>query len=306
MNMALNNTQMATFAARGFLRFDAVVPEEINHQFLSDIGDVSPQPDTVKGHYANIMRSSVVPLVSPGIKLSQAYPPSNALNKLIQVPQVKGAISSLVGVDPVLDHHFLHIAFPPNYWPEDAPAQRSQHTHQDSTIDPRAAFDIQLFYFPHDVTANMGGTRFIPGSQYRRVSEAAIARYQNIKGQQHVVCTAGTVIIFHMGLWHGGGLNKSEQLRYMFKIRLCPSERQVRLWDMNEAEHAQSARPIFWTDGSNPPDNLHAILTNPEPWYEADTERLEYINRVKFWRYISGDKNFDADYWLTRIENDYV
>ncbi|MCA6312429.1 MAG: hypothetical protein IM632_03250, partial [Phenylobacterium sp.] len=38
----LNAEAMATFAARGFLRFDGVVPEEINRQFLDEMGDIAP------------------------------------------------------------------------------------------------------------------------------------------------------------------------------------------------------------------------------------------------------------------------
>ena len=300
----LTTNQMAQFTARGFLRFDAVVPEDINRQFLDDIGKVSPQADSVVGHYGRIMSSSVVPLVNPGSPLSTAYPESSALHKLIRLPEVAGAIDSLVGLDSVVDHHFLHITFPPSYWPAE-PAQRSQATHQDSTIDPRQAFDVQLFYFPHEVTLDMGGTRFVPSSQFRIVSEAALGRYQNIRGQQHTVCPAGTVMIFHMGLWHGGGLNRSNALRYMFKIRLCPTRRQLGLWDTDSAA-LTSPRPIFWTSGMVDPEHLYTTLTTPEPWFEADTGRLEFINRVRFWRYISGDDNFDADYWVTRIENEYA
>lgn len=302
----LGTAQMASFAARGFLRFDAVVPEQINRQFLQDIGDASPQPDSVAGHYANIMQNSVVPLVKPGTPLTEAYAEGSALARLMQVPEIAGAVQSLVGGDCVVDHHFLHITFPPRYHDSSKGPQVSQATHQDSTIDPRRAFDVQLFYFPHDVSLQMGGTRFLPGSHFRIVSEAALARYQNIRGQQHVVCPAGSVMFFHMGLWHGGGLNRSADLRYMFKIRLCPTRRQLRLWDTSDDGTRDSPRPIFWTSGMPEENHLHAILTKPEPWFEADTSRLEYINRVKFWRYISGDENFDADYWLTRIENEYV
>ncbi len=298
----LTTTQMAEFAARGFLRFDAVVPDAINQQFLNDIAEASPQPDGVAAHYGRIMQESVVPLVNPGTPLQTAYPEGSALAALVQVPEVAGAIASLVGDDCVVDHHFLHITFPPSYW---SSPQRAQQTHQDSTIDPRQAFDVQLFYFPHEVTADMGGTRFVPGTQFRIVSEAAIGRYQNIRGQQHAVCPAGTVMLFHMGLWHGGGLNRSERLRYMFKIRLCPTRRQERLWDLSSAENSEN-RPIFWTGGQADPEHLFTLLTRPEKWFEADTGRLEYINRIRFWRYISGDEQFDADYWVTRIENEYV
>jgi hypothetical protein len=107
-----------------------------------------------------------------------------------------------------------------------------------------------------------------------------------------------------MGLWHGGGLNLSDRMRYMFKIRMCPTERQVRLWDDSDlpADH-NAQRPIFWT-GEKDTEHLHEILTTPEPWFEADTGRLEYLNRIRFWRYLLGDNSFDADYWLTRIENE--
>lgn len=297
---SLSTEQMATFAARGFLRLDAVVPDEINRQFLDDIGKVSPEADSIMGHYGRIMQGSVIPLVDPGTPLASAYPAGSALRRLVDLPQVDGAITSLVGTESVVDHHFLHITFPEAYHHK---PPKSQFTHQDSTIDPRQAFDIQLFYFPHEVTPEMGGTRFIPGTQYRIVSEAAVARYQNVLGQEHAVCPAGTVMIFHMGLWHGGGLNRSEALRYMFKIRLCPTRRQI--WQGKDYHADQPARPIFWTGANPEPHALYDILMKPEPWFEADTSRLEFLNRVRFWRYITADDNFDADYWLTRVENEY-
>ncbi|MEM7015820.1 MAG: phytanoyl-CoA dioxygenase family protein [Pseudomonadota bacterium] len=182
---------------------------------------------------------------------------------------------------------------------------RLWHTHQDSTIDPRKAFDVQLMYFPHDVTPEMGGTRFVPGTHLRIVSEAAIGRYQNISGQRHVVCKAGTMLFMHMGIWHGGGLNQSERVRYMFKIRLCPTEKQVRLWDDSDLTEAHfEQRPIFWTNPTYEVDPIHKILTTSEKWFEYDTGRLEYLNRIRFWRYLLGDETFDADYWVTRVENE--
>jgi len=194
---------------------------------------------------------------------------------------VRGAIASLVGNRPAFDHHFLHVAFPPAFYDSQGIRQAAQHYHQDSTIDPRSAFDIQLMYYPHDVTADMGGTRFLPGSHLRMVSEAAIARYQNVRGQEHVVCPAGTLLVLHHGIWHGGGINRSDRLRYMFKIRICPT-------GLGQNE-----------------DSLAAILMRPEPWHEADTSRLELLNRIRFWRYLTDDLDFDADYWVSRIENDY-
>jgi hypothetical protein len=301
----LSSVDMATFAARGFLRFDAIVPEEINQQFLADIGHRPENEITSpESHYARVMATSTIPVIAAGSQLKGAYPVGGAVERILALPEIAGMIRSLVGSSPVLDHHFLHITFPPEFYKGNAPV--AQHTHQDSTIDTRSAFDIQLLYFPHEVTADMGGTRFIPGSHLRVVSEASIGRYQNIVGQQNVVCPAGTILVLHMGIWHGGGANVSDGLRYMFKIRLGPTERQTRLWNVSDLpDNHFDQRPIFWTGEERAPDDIHTILTEPEPWFEFDTARLEYINRIRFWRYLLGDDSFDADYWLTRIENDY-
>jgi hypothetical protein len=300
----LTTTQMAHFAASGFLRFDAVVPEPLNQAFLEEIGH-SDEVTDIGGHYRRIMHSSAIPLVPAGTPLEEAYPEHSALARIMKLPVVAGAVRSLVGSHPVVDHHFLHITFPPRLTGRPLP---SQHTHQDSTIDPRRAFDVQIMYFPHEVTPEMGGTRFVPGTHLRIVSEAAIARYQNIAGQQHMVCPAGTLLFVHHGIWHGGGANRSDRMRYMFKIRLCPTERQCRLWNTSDLDTRSPQKPIFWVGdalGRRDPDDVHTILTEPSPWFEADTGRLEYLNRIRFWRYLSGDDEFDADYWVTRIENEY-
>jgi len=301
----LNSKQMAEFAARGFLRFDSIVPKKLNDKFLKEVGHVPlDEVNNPIEHYGKVMTSSAIPVLRPGSLLCDAYPKTSAIYDILNLPSVEGAIASLVGNKPIFDHHFLHITFPPKFY--EGNQQKSQHYHQDSTIDPRQAFDVQMMYYPHDVTVDMGGTRFLPGSHLRIVSEAAIGRYQNIVGQQRMVCPAGTLLFLHMGIWHGGGLNMSDQMRYMFKIRMNPGERQMRLWDTSDLgnEHYEQ-RPIFWT-GTDPGNEIHQTLMKPEPWFEADTGRLEMMNRVRFWRYLLGDNNFDVDYWLTRVEREYT
>ena len=160
---------------------------------------------------------------------------------------VRGAIESLVGANPRFDHHFLHVTFPPEFYEARGhPERLAAHAPGLDDRYPRRAFDVQIMYYPHDVTPEMGGTRFIPGTHLRIVSEAAVARYQNIRGQQHVVCPAGTLLFLHHGIWHGGGVNRSDRLRYMFKIRINPTVRQLRLWDTSDLpnDHHRAAADI--------------------------------------------------------------
>ena len=271
----LNSRQMASFAARGFLRFEALIPPELNERAMREIdGDVPSAP--------------------AGTPLSRCYPPPSVLGEILRSPEIAGIIYSLVGPDPLFDHQYVHVREPH----EDA----AQHLHGDSTIDLRMHFDMQLMYFPHDVPLEMGGTLLVPGSHFRRINESDIGRYQNIVGQIPMVCQAGTILVLHHGIWHCGRQNKSNQKRYMFKVRLNPSVRQLRLWNTDDLDGSVGQQhPIFSKE--TPTDDIQAILSSFEPWFEGGNGRLEILNRIKFWRFLTGDDNFDAHYWLSRLEN---
>jgi hypothetical protein len=273
----LSTRQLARFVARGFLRFDALVPEDVNRAFLAefDAGLAEPKP--------------------AGTPLSACYERGSALARLLELEPVQGLIHSLLGPEPIFDHQYCHV--------KHGPDRRSQDLHQDSTIDPRLEFDIQLFYFPQAVDESMGGTRFLPGSHLRLVHESSIARYQNVIGQQHIVCPAGTLLVFHHGLWHGAGRSRSAERRILFKLRLNPRVVQSRRWNTADLdERALAPQPIF-VPGRHDPEDIQTILCTPEPWFENDTQRLEFIQRIRLWRYLLGDAQADAHYWLSRVEN---
>jgi ribosomal protein S27AE len=274
----LTTNQMAEFVARGFLRFDEMVPDEINQAAMREIdaGGIEAAP--------------------AGTPLSQCYLPPSAIGRMLRMPEVEGIIQSLVGPDPLFDHHAVHVRMPN----EDS----AQGMHGDSIIDTRMAFDIQLMYFPHDVPLEMGGTLVVPGSQYRRINEMDIARYQNFAGQIPMVCKAGSVLALHHGIWHCGRQNKTDRMRYMFKVRLNPRVRQLRLWNTDDlpALGANKHKAIFTKD-TNAELDVQTILGRGEPWFEDGSGRLEIVNRIKMWRHLTGDDTFDVHYWLTRLEN---
>ncbi len=271
----LTSSQMAEFVARGFLRFDELVPTEINEAMMRDIDG-----GRIKGAPA-------------GTPLSQCYHGS-AIRKMLDLPQIQGLIQSLVGADPLFDHDAIHVREPNQ--------GRAQGMHADSIIDLRAHFDIQIMYFPHDVPLEMGGTLLLPGSHFRRVNEMDIAAYQNMRGQIAMVCKAGSILVLHHGIWHCGRQNKTDRRRYMFKLRLNPAVRQLRLWNTDDLGADYYAnREIF--DQRQRDGGVQDILSRREPWFEAASGRLEIVNRIKLWRFLTGDERFDVHYWLTRLEN---
>ena len=275
----LTTNQMASFTARGFLRFDNLVPVAINQKVMA------------------LFASEQVERPVAGKPLSETYPPDSPLAELMQLPAIQGIVQSLVGPDPLFDHHAVHIRHPHE--------GQAQGLHGDSIIDTRMHFDIQLMYFPHDIPLEMGGTLLLPGSQFRRINESDIARYQNFLGQIPMVCQAGTLLALHHGIWHCGRQNQTDRTRYMFKIRLNPRVRQSRLWNTEDLEEQMAANPTTRLEARNPAaETLYSILTQTEPWYEYPVGRLEMVNRVKFWRFLTGNQAFDISYWLTRLENE--
>ncbi|MFC9530386.1 phytanoyl-CoA dioxygenase family protein [Streptomyces sp. NPDC057717] len=257
----LSSVQMARFVARGALRLDAVVPPEMNDEALRVLADgVSPVPH--------------------GTPVSRAFEPGSFARRLIELPSVAGALGSLVGPEPTVDHHAVHLREPRG--------GEAQPLHADAIIDVRPdAFDVQLMYYPQQVTLEMGGTLSVPGSHLRRTNESDTGRYQNLRGQDRLVCPAGTVVFLHHGLWHGGRRNDSDIRRYMFKIRFNPQVRQRLLWDTSDLHDPR----------------VRTELDVTFPWYEQAAGRLERYNRVLLWRELTGDDAFDIDHWVTRTAN---
>ncbi|MFC7258585.1 phytanoyl-CoA dioxygenase family protein [Streptomyces lutosisoli] len=257
----LSSVRMARFVAHGSLRLDAVVPPEMNAEGMEVLSEGLPG----------------VPYGSP---VPDAYPEGSFVRRLLELPAVAGALHSLVGPGPSVDHHAVHIREPRE--------GQAQPLHGDAIIDVRSdAFDVQLMYYPQDVTLDMGGTLSVPGSHLRRTNESDTGRYQNLRGQSRLVCPAGTVVFLHHGLWHGGRRNDSDTVRYMFKIRFNPAVRQRRLWDTSDLGDPRVAEELGTTF----------------PWYEPATGRLEVYNRVLLWRSLTGDDSFDLDHWVTRVSN---
>ena len=287
----LTTSQVAEFAAKGCLRYDGLIGSDLNQEFLDLFAEDIGSDD----RYVN----RVIPNCKPGTYVSQAFPQDHPLSKILAQPVVAGTLKSLMGTNPIFDHHHVHMTFPNR--------SRVQTNHQDSTIDLRSKnFDIQMIYFPHEVNDKMGGTRYIPGTHLRTVHESQIARYQNIRGQIRVTCPAGTIIFFHHGIWHGGGRNTSDVPRIMYKLRLQPSGSQSLQWDTSDLteERIKSwQRPIFHAFGKREEDDVPSKLMSHESWFD-NTSRLEYMNRIRFWRTLLNDAEIDIDYWLTRVENE--
>jgi hypothetical protein len=216
------------------------------------------------------------------------------LGELLRLPQVQGIIESLVGPDPLFDHDFVHRL--------QARSQYKQHLHVDAVIDSSdPTFDIQLFYFPQQVAPGAGGTRFVPATHLRRTRAEGVSRYQHLAGEQQHSGPAGTLLVFHHGLWHAGQPNPSDVDRWMYKIRLNPRVSQQRNWNTADLAAFQNdpSDHIFATMRF---DSVGNVLRRMQPWQGGHEARLELVQRARLWRYLTGETAYDVDYYMTRLE----
>ena len=250
----LTTRQMAEFVANGFIRFDAIVPPDVNERGIDE------------------MRRLELERFGPvGLK-----PPHT------------------VGASPLFDHDFTHHLQPHSTY--------TQPLHVDAITDsPDTTFDVQLFWYPHVVAPGEGGTRFVPGSHLRRVRSSGLDRYQHIAGEQQFSGPAGTVVVFHHGLWHAGQPNPGDGDRWMHKVRLNPTVAQVRLWNLDDLVVLQNP-PSDHVFARMLPDSVAQILRTMHPWMSVTDYRNEQVQRAKLWRYLTGDDTYDVDHYLTRLE----
>lgn len=284
----LTTAEVARFVSDGYLRFDALVPDQLNRQVLAEL------PALEEAKLAPFLGTTPT-IVGPatGAPLSSCHA-DDALGAVLGLPAVGGIITSLVGDEACFDHDFVHHLRPGH--------GVAQHLHPDAIADSTdPAFDIQLFYYPHAIAEGGGGTRFVPGSHLRRVTAATTARYQHLVGDQRFVGPAGTLLVFHHGLWHAGDRNPSDHDRWMYKIRLNPQVPQVRLWNLDDfdAVHNDPDDHVF---ANARHDSVAAILRAGQPWQGEAARRYDLVERVRLWRHLSGDPRFDADHYLTRLD----
>ena len=256
----LGSATMAQFIGQGYLSFEEIVPREMCDELLGDIESFQGFEE-VGSPFRNLWKDHV-------------------LGDIFRLPRVEGMIHSLVGSDPLYDHHAVHIV-PPH-------TEVGAQLHQDSVTDLRENyFDIQISLFPQDTPPEIGGTAFLPGTHFRNIRTGEASFYQHVLGRKFADCKAGTILVWDTRLWHAARNNRTAKTRYMFKLRLNPTVPQVRLFDISGLDHPDVSKKLF----------------GGQPFFESDY-RYEMMKRVQRWRFVSDQPDYDfGEQFMRRIEH---
>ena len=207
----LNDAQMREFIVNGYVTVPADFPPAFHES-------VRAQAESIFAAEGN-----------PGNDILPRIP---ELADLFAHPVVTGALTSVLGPGYAMHAH-RHCHLTP-------PRQRAQRQHQDSYEDDQNVRHhrtrwAMAFYYPQDVSAEMGPTAVLPASQYYT------SRIQAERLEESPLCgSAGTVTIVHYDLWHRATTNRSNRNRYMLKFLFCRmSEPTAPSWNCHDTSWRQ-------------------------------------------------------------------
>jgi hypothetical protein len=153
--------------------------------------------------------------------------------------------------------------------------------HSDGISDRRSQLHhLQNYYFPQDVTGEMGPTVILPGSHLRRVNRDALAHYGKIRGAKLLTVPAGTVVFTHYSLWHARQPHQGGPPRAMVKYAYRRTTPPRRDW-ITDRDEVTDDRPF---------------MSDRQPYvYEFESYRERFIRRQLFnWLCGQGDEPVDG------------
>lgn len=227
-------------------------------RFITD-GYLVLNPDVPATVHAKIDERLVYALHKEGNPGNNVLSLIPELYAVIESPEIRGALTALLGPNYLLHpHRYAHNNEPGKLTEEGAQVGAGSHTfvgwHQDShspLARPRHHYCryAMLLYYPQDTPIERGPTQLIPGTQWNRsIPDADKARGFQAAGP------AGTCVLVHFDIVHGGSLNLSDRTRSMVKLVFARTEEptashwdcQETAWSTPEAQQSGADRSVVW------------------------------------------------------------
>jgi hypothetical protein len=196
---------------------------------------------------------------NPGDAILDLVP---ALHQVWNHPKVRGTLISLLGADYRMNsHRHCHVS---------PPGMPSQSWHQDGVNKRHHQVRTLLgFYYPQEVTADLGPTAVLPGTHFRNAPTDQMATYANFREQVLLTVPAGTVAIIHYDIWHAGTRNEGNRTRYGCKFLFDrTSEPSAPSWNHDPEQLSRLLRRLSFDKSCtmSQSDNYKERLLRREMW----------------------------------------
>lgn len=212
---------------------------------------------------------------NPGDAIIEAIP---ELRQVLEDCIVRGVLISLLGKDYEVNPH--------RHWHCRTNGTGSMSWHQDSTNTRSTELGCLLaLYYPRTVTADMGPTIIVPGTQFRNAPTDRMVTYTNIRGQVPLVVKAGTVAFTHYDIWHGTAANNSGSDRHMIKFLF--NRRSTNSSPTWSHDPEMLTKPKDWNARSGEDVNNILSFSNPLNVSQSDHYKEQRI-RQECWNHLMG------------------
>ena len=211
-----------------------LLSDAVMQQFIAQ-GYVQVQADFPGDFHAEVCRQIDAVLEAEGNPGNNIAPRIPAIAQVFAHPAVRGALTSILGAGYLMHpHRYCHL---------NSPGSDGQTWHKDDYIfDQNIRYHrcrwVMAFYYPQDVTPDMGPTGVMPGRQwYNGISSTDPE--QATETEMGLCGPAGTVSIVNFDSWHRATANRSDKRRYMLKYQFTRmAEPEAPTWN-NEVPHWQ-------------------------------------------------------------------
>ena len=198
-NHLLSDEDMRHFITRGYVQVHTDFEDNLHQQIYDQIEHVLE----TEGNPGN----NILPRI-PNIQ------------KVFDHPKVVGTLTSLLGENYVIHpHRYCHLRDPGT---EDQGWHKDDYIFDQNVRHHRFRWVI-AFYYPQDVTADMGATATLPGRQYYNTISSTNPD-ETIEDETKLCGKAGTVSIVNFDVWHRGSTNSTDKKRYMLKFQFTRME----------------------------------------------------------------------------------
>ena len=261
-------------------------------RFIVD-GCMTVHADYPPSFHANIHDQIETVFEKEGNPGNNILPRIPQIGQVFEHPNVKGALTSLLGPGYILNpHRHCHL---------NPPGRNGQRWHKDCYVydhnlrHPKFYW-VLAFYFPQDTTEDMGPSGVLPGMQiYKTISDVNPVQ---TKEKARAFCgPAGTVALIHFDSWHRATENISNKNRYMLKFQFARTqEPQKPTWD-----HQSRA----WSPGIE--DRHPAVSQDVWNWMcgnaqkERETSESNLKNLIPILKNRSESERLDAAYKLAEF-----
>jgi hypothetical protein len=210
----LNDSQVQSFLRLGYLTVDADLPRAFHRRLHGQIKQLFADDG------------------NPGNDILPRVP---ELQQVLDQPQVRGALTSLLGAGYLLHpHRHCHL---------NPAGSAGQRMHQDSyeadqNVRHHRLRWLMAFYYPQDVDASLGPSSIVPRTQYLTADDQ-----HDSPAELPLHGRAGTVTIVHYDLWHRAMANVGARDRFMVKFLFARmSEPVAPSWHHDESPWPQTGK----------------------------------------------------------------